>query len=247
MKRLFALLLVVAMLLSLCVLPASAADEQSKMSVASFTTYTYDTVNNNVTIGEPKTTPYEKGDLVAVKVTFHNAEEKAIQLMSIQMVMEYDRSAVEPVFWKEPDFGTVYGYAVAASTFGMSLQANEIEAGKVKLGGASAGVKVVAGATVDVAYYLFKVKSEVEAGDAGFALEISELTKKTTSGKESIKNSVLLEGNSVPVAGKAPTLASTFINNAETATIEYGSTDTLKLTATSTSGKDITSLVDFTV
>lgn len=60
MKRLFALLLVVAMLLSLCVLPASAADEQSKMSVASFTTYTYDTDTNNVTIGEPKTTPYEK-------------------------------------------------------------------------------------------------------------------------------------------------------------------------------------------
>ncbi len=244
MKRLFALLLVVAMLLSLCVLPASAADEQSKMSVASFTTYTYDTDTNNVTIGEPKTTPYEKGDLVAVKVTFHNAEEKAIQLTSIQMVMEYDRSAVEPVFWKDPDFGTVYGYAVAASTFGMSLQANEIEAGKVKLGGASAGVKVAAGATVDVAYYLFKVKSEVEAGDAGFALEISELTKKTTSGKESIKDSVLLEGNSVPVAGNPPELASVSIDRP---TIEYGSAETLKLTATSTSGKDITSLVDFKV
>ena len=52
MKRLFALLLVVAMLLSLCVLPISAA-EQSKMSVASFTTFTVDE-NGDVVYGAPK-------------------------------------------------------------------------------------------------------------------------------------------------------------------------------------------------
>jgi len=243
MKRLFALLLVVAMLLSLCVLPISAA-EQSKMSVASFTTFTVDE-NGDVVYGAPKTTPYEKDDLVAVKATFHNAEAETIKLMSIEMVMEYDSSVLEPYTWEFE--GDTYGIAVFADSFKMEAAASVIAEGKSKISGASSrGVSVTAGATIDVAYYLFKVKNDIESGDAAFTLKIDELTKKGAVAGEAddIKDSVAIEENTMPVSGKAPTIGSTSVDKSEVA---YGSDEVLTLGATSTSNKDITSFVTFKV
>ena len=243
MKRLFALLLVVAMLLSLCVLPISAA-EQSKMSVASFTTFTVDE-DGYVVYGAPKTTPYEKDDLVAVKATFHNAEAETIKLMSIEMVMEYDSSVLEPYTWEYE--GDTYGIAVFADSFKMEAAANVIAEGKAKISGASGrGVIVTAGATIDVAYYLFKVKNDIESGDAAFTLKIDELTKKGAAAGEAddIKDSVAIEENTMPVSGKAPTIGSTSVDKSEVA---YGSDEVLTLGATSTSNKDITSFVTFKV
>ena len=243
MKRLFALLLVVAMLLSLCVLPISAA-EQSKMSVASFTTFTVDE-DGYVVYGAPKTTPYEKDDLVAVKATFHNAEAETIKLMSIEMVMEYDSSVLEPYTWEYE--GDTYGIAVFADSFKMEAAANVIAEGKAKISGASGrGVNVMAGATIDVAYYLFKVKNDIESGDAAFTLKIDELTKKGAVAGEAddIKDSVAIEENTMPVSGKAPTIGSTSVDKSEVA---YGSDEVLTLGATSTSNKDITSFVTFKV
>ena len=243
MKRLFALLLVVAMLLSLCVLPISAA-EQSKMSVASFTTFTVDE-DGYVEYGAPKTTPYEKDDLVAVKATFHNAEAETIKLMSIEMVMEYDSSVLEPYTWEYE--GDTYGIAVFADSFKMEAAANVIAEGKAKISGASGrGVNVTAGATIDVAYYLFKVKNDIESGDAAFTLKIDELTKKGAAAGEAddIKDSVAIEENTMPVSGKAPTIGSTSVDKSEVA---YGSDEVLTLGATSTSNKDITSFVTFKV
>lgn len=243
MKRLFALLLVVAMLLSLCVLPISAA-EQSKMSVASFTTFTVDE-DGDVVYGAPKTTPYEKDDLVAVKATFHNAEAETIKLMSIEMVMEYDSSVLEPYTWEYE--GDTYGIAVFADSFKMEAAANVIAEGKAKISGASGrGVNVTAGATIDVAYYLFKVKNDIESGDAAFTLKIDELTKKGAVAGEAddIKDSVAIEENTMPVSGKAPTIGSTSVDKSEVA---YGSDEVLTLGATSTSNKDITSFVTFKV
>ena len=243
MKRLFALLLVVAMLLSLCVLPISAA-EQSKMSVASFTTFTVDE-NGDVVYGAPKTTPYEKDDLVAVKATFHNAEAETIKLMSIEMVMEYDSSVLEPYTWEFE--GDTYGIAVFADSFKMEAAASVIAEGKSKISGASSrGVSVTAGATIDVAYYLFKVKNDIESGDAAFTLKIDELTKKGAAAGEAddIKDSVAIEENTMPVSGKAPTIGSTSVDKSEVA---YGSDEVLTMGATSTSNKDITSFVTFKV
>lgn len=243
MKRLFALLLVVAMLLSLCVLPISAA-EQSKMSVASFTTFTVDE-DGYVVYGAPKTTPYEKDDLVAVKATFHNAEAETIKLMSIEMVMEYDSSVLEPYTWEYE--GDTYGIAVFADSFKMEAAANVIAEGKAKISGASGrGVNVTAGATIDVAYYLFKVKNDIESGDAAFTLKIDELTKKGAVAGEAddIKDSVAIEENTMPVSGKAPTIGSTSVDKSEVA---YGSDEVLTMGATSTSNKDITSFVTFKV
>lgn len=243
MKRLFALLLVVAMLLSLCVLPISAA-EQSKMSVASFTTFTVDE-DGYVVYGAPKTTPYEKDDLVAVKATFHNAEAETIKLMSIEMVMEYDSSVLEPYTWEYE--GDTYGIAVFADSFKMEAAANVIAEGKAKISGASGrGVNVTAGATIDVAYYLFKVKNDIESGDAAFTLKIDELTKKGAAAGEAddIKDSVAIEENTMPVSGKAPTIGSTSVDKSEVA---YGSDEVLTMGATSTSNKDITSFVTFKV
>lgn len=243
MKRLFALLLVVAMLLSLCVLPISAA-EQSKMSVASFTTFTVDE-DGYVVYGAPKTTPYEKDDLVAVKATFHNAEAETIKLMSIEMVMEYDSSVLEPYTWEFE--GDTYGIAVFADSFKMEAAASVIAEGKSKISGASGrGVSVTAGATIDVAYYLFKVKNDIESGDAAFTLKIDELTKKGAVAGEAddIKDSVAIEENAMPVSGKAPTIGSTSVDKSEVA---YGSDEVLTMGATSTSNKDITSFVTFKV
>lgn len=243
MKRLFALLLVVAMLLSLCVLPISAA-EQSKMSVASFTTFTVGE-DGYVVYGAPKTTPYEKDDLVAVKATFHNAEAETIKLMSIEMVMEYDSSVLEPYTWEFE--GDTYGIAVFADSFKMEAAASVIAEGKSKISGASSrGVSVTAGATIDVAYYLFKVKNDIESGDAAFTLKIDELTKKGAVAGEAddIKDSVAIEENTMPVSGKAPTIGSTSVDKSEVA---YGSDEVLTMGATSTSNKDITSFVTFKV
>lgn len=243
MKRLFALLLVVAMLLSLCVLPISAA-EQSKMSVASFTTFTVDE-DGYVVYGAPKTTPYEKDDLVAVKATFHNAEAETIKLMSIEMVMEYDSSVLEPYTWEFE--GDTCGIAVFADSFKMEAAASVIAEGKSKISGASSrGVSVTAGATIDVAYYLFKVKNDIESGDAAFTLKIDELTKKGAVAGEAddIKDSVAIEENAMPVSGKAPTIGSTSVDKSEVA---YGSDEVLTMGATSTSNKDITSFVTFKV
>lgn len=243
MKRLFALLLVVAMLLSLCVLPISAA-EQSKMSVASFTTFTVGE-DGYVVYGAPKTTPYEKDDLVAVKATFHNAEAETIKLMSIEMVMEYDSSVLEPYTWEFE--GDTYGIAVFADSFKMEAAASVIAEGKSKISGASSrGVNVTAGATIDVAYYLFKVKNDIESGDAAFTLKIDELTKKGAAAGEAddIKDSVAIEENTMPVSGKAPTIGSTSVDKSE---VVYGSDEVLTLGATSTSNKDITSFVTFKV
>ena len=105
---------------------------------------------------------------------------------------------------------------------------------------------MTAGATIDVAYYLFKVKNDIESGDAAFTLKIDELTKKGAVAGEAddIKDSVAIEENAMPVSGKAPTIGSTSVDKSEVA---YGSDEVLTMGATSTSNKDITSFVTFKV
>ena len=88
------------------------------------------------------------------------------------------------------------------------------------------------------------LEAPADAETQDVAIEVV-VVEATGANKENI---TLQTGNGViHINGKAPELASTSINNAPTATIEYGSKDELTLSATSTSGKDITSLVDFTV
>ena len=249
MKRLFALLLVVAMLLSLCVLPTSAADsaaDKAKLSVDSFYKFTsQDTTNDGIAIGDRIETCGEN-DYLAVRVTFC-AEDKDYYLMGLTMSLKYDSSMVEPYYW-ENRMGATFGYAYFANNF-MSGAGNEKESGRIELSGASNyGQDIRKGTTVNVAYFLFKVKPGVEAGNAAFELECSKLYDQQDPAGDAIQiqDTIDVVGGSIPVNGVAPTIGSIAIDP-EKASSTYASGETFTLSAASTKGTRITNRVEFKV
>lgn len=242
MKRFFSLLLTVAMLFSLCVIPAYAEEQQAEVSLEGFTLFKVDE-NTNKIITTSEKTSYDKGDLVAAKIVFKNNSNEYVNVMSYDMVVTFDNSAVTPYVWEDEN-GKPCGKTELIGAFD-TFVSNVVGGNTIKISAADAyGKRAKANAAIDLAWVLFKVNDPVESGAAAFTLSVTVMKCKYGEGGSPDEIQILPKTSTVSVTGNPPELKSVSVTPDEA---EYGSNAKLKLTATSTSGKDITSLVTFGV
>ena len=264
MKRLISLLLAVAMLLSL--VPAVLADDAEPCATA--LEIGTPTPKNETDVDGKSVSYYE------IPVSIKNNTDQTVQLTMLECYIKFDASSfkavsyyknedteVSGITYKRPvnnqtwknEYSIINGLVTVACGMGPGLSLNDKR------------ITVAAhGSALVFTLNLQKMDDNVESGNYAFTFaepfEVDGLWKENMIGfkgevekdktdtfyyKQRESNLDCTDTEILPITdGKAPELASVSVNRP---TIEYGSTETLKLTATSTSGKDITSLVTFGV
>ena len=268
MKRILALVLAVAMLLSAFVLPAAAAvGEAGEITLTSTPTMelsavSYESLETYIVNKGALSGSLHAGDEFALKLSITNNADEPLNWSGGQFYIKYDSNAFE--LCTKP-----YSTAASDTPFGpIALEAPKQNKGFTYSGWTQqdrtdvpGSVQIVRstgeaqktlqkGESLTINYILFKVKAGAESSSYEFGFDSapkSILAASEEVGKASKTVAGLDFSNiksTVSVTGAAPTLAS--ISVSPTSGV-YGTAQTFNLTATSTSGKDITSLVDFTV
>ena len=264
MKRLVSLLLAVAMLLSL--VPAVLADGAEPIATA--LEIGTPTPKNETDVDGKSVSYYE------IPVSIKNNTDQTVQLTMLECYIKFDASSfkavsyyknedteVSGITYKRPvnnqtwknEYSIINGLVTVACGMGPGLSLNDKR------------ITVAAhGSALVFTLNLQKMDDNVESGNYAFTFaepfEVDGLWKENMIGfkgevekdktdtfyyKQRESNLDCTDTEILPITdGKAPELYSVSVDRP---TIEYGSTETLKLTATSTSGKDITSLVTFGV
>lgn len=209
-----------------------------------------------------------------IPVSIKNNTDQTVQLTMLECYIKFDASSfkavsyyknedteVSGITYKRPvnnqtwknEYSIINGLVTVACGMGPGLSLNDKR------------ITVAAhGSALVFTLNLQKMDDNVESGNYAFTFaepfEVDGLWKENMIGfkgevekdktdtfyyKQRESNLDCTDTEILPITdGKAPELYSVSVARK---TIEYGSTDTLKLTATSTSGKDITSLVTFGV
>ena len=241
------------MLASLLAVPVSAIafdpTPTVQLRAVSFTEGKYPTAGAAVT-------EIAAGDKVAIEISVSNTSSETLNLSGFRLEFTYDASAFEPYSYtytnsigdevnvgpdclQDPDLGGLSGYYME----------NRVGNGTaVFVGTNSSPRKVTNKRAQTIGYVLLEAKKEAENGTYSFGFNGENYIAHLADGEvedEDVANVSFENKISLKLTGGAPpTLASVSVDRP---TIEYGSTETLTLTATSTSGKDITSLVTFGV
>ena len=249
MKRNIALILVISLIFSLLVLPASARDKMEvSMSVVPFEE---DKANASITTSAPLT-EYKAGSLIALKIDFANDSTEKF-LCSYGLKINYNSSVLEAYKFRAdnrknvgPQIGSLGGVADYNEPAGSSsFIISEVE---------TSGFLVESDETVTIAYVLFKVQEDVESTAISFDIDLSnnnqirgkmsEEDLDFTYFEKDIDFSVLHA--EAKINGVAPTIGSIAIDP-ETASSTYASGDEFTLSATSVKGTTITDLVKFKI
>ena len=244
MKRRISLILVVALLASLLVLPASAETTAGfKMSVVYFTE---DTSRPEMIEGEEAST-LKAGDLIALRLDYANdATPRWVTGYGAKIL--FDSSALELYSFKGgknnrttvgPQVGGLGGSPVYKAAEG-SIAISE---------GAAYGLETGANEVLPLAWVLFKVLDGAESGGISFTIDPTfenDLSGSLTEdgAVASFEGINFSDSKEVTVNGVAPTIKSVAIDP-DTAT--YGQAGEYELKVLSTKDKDITSLVDWAV
>lgn len=249
MKRNIALILVISLIFSLLVLPASAGDKMKvSMSVVPFTE---DKPNADIEEGAPLS-KYKAGSLIALKIDFAN-DSTARWLKSYGMRITYDSSALEAYSFKATDrkkttVGPLVGSLGGVATFNEDGE-NAFLIAEVE---EATGYPFEANETATIAYVLFKVLDDTESGKISFAIDEKNNNQFAGTLSEEAIDIIRFDGEidlstlhtEVEIDGAAPTIKSVAINPA---TATYGQAGEYELKVLSTKDKDITSLVDWAV
>ena len=268
MKRILALVLAVAMLLSAFVLPAAAAvGEAGEITLTSTPTMelsavSYESLETYIVNKGALSGSLHAGDEFALKLSITNNADEPLNWSGGQFYIKYDSNAFElctktystaasdtpfgPIALEAPKQNKGFTYS------GWTQQDRTDVPGSVQIvrSTGEAQKTLQKGESLTINYILFKVKAGAESSSYEFGFDSapkSILAASEEVGKASKTVAGLDFSNiksTVSVTGAAPTLAS--ISVSPTSGV-YGTAQTFNLTATSTSGKDITSLVDFTV
>ena len=244
MKRRISLILVVALLASLLVLPASAETTTGfKMSVVYFTE---DTSRPEMIEGEEAST-LKAGDLIALRLDYANdATPRWVTGYGAKIL--FDSSALELYSFKGgKNNRTTVGPQVGG--LGGSPVYKAAEGSIVISEGAAYGLETGANEVLPLAWVLFKVLDGAESGGISFTIDPTfenDLSGSLTEdgAVASFEGINFSDSKEVTVNGVAPTIKSVAINP-DTAT--YGQAGEYELKVLSTKDKDITSLVDWTV
>lgn len=261
-KRVLSFFLAVALVFSLVVIPTSAkGNVEVRLNTVGYSTA--DAMTEYVT----ETEELEKasiGDFVAAKIIVANNTDNEIWFSGYHITLNYDATAFETVTY--PWELSVNGSVIMSGTAGPFAKASKGAGGiswQPEVNTKNAGVadmaatsreyvNIPAGGTATIGYLLLKVKAEIETGE--YAITFAEGEQKnyvnSASGKDESVDAKIRDAIFVPASltinGVAPTLKEVTLSSTPVQ-VDGANGATVNATATSTSNKDITGLVTWSI
>ena len=245
MKRVVSLVLAILMLVTVTAVPVSAAEKGTSLSL-SVVPVTIE--NNTMTEVTDEGHEYTADSYFLVKVNLKNAAtEQYIQ--GVQLSVNYDPDAVVPYRFNSSS-GRV-GYGIAPAGFAGNVESAITSEGTVQIGLMTSGwIYVDANETANIASFLFQVKSTAETSSYRFAINteaetiIEALVDPDGTETAYIDCDYSEAKYDLAIKGAVPTLASVAVDKDK---VGYASGDVITLSAESTSGKNVTDFVTFTI
>ena len=245
MKRVVSLVLAILMLVTVTAVPVSAVEKGTSLSL-SVVPVTIE--NKTMTEVTDEGHEYTADSYFLVKVNLKNgATEQYIQ--GVQLSVNYDPDAVVPYRFNSSS-GRV-GYGIAPAGFAGNVESAITSEGTVQIGLMTSGwIYVDANETANIASFLFQVKSTAETGSYRFAINteaetiIEALVDPDGTETAYIDCDYSEAKYDLAIKGAVPTLASVAVDKDE---VGYASGDVITLSAESTSGKNVTDFVTFTI
>ena len=245
MKRVVSLVLAILMLVTVTAVPVSAAEKGTSLSL-SVVPVTIE--NKTMTEVTDEGHEYTADSYFLVKVNLKNgATEQYIQ--GVQLSVNYDPDAVVPYRFNSSS-GRV-GYGIAPAGFAGNVESAITSEGTVQIGLMTSGwIYVDANETANIASFLFQVKSTAETSSYRFAINteaetiIEALVDPDGTETAYIDCDYSEAKYDLAIKGAVPTLASVAVDKDE---VGYASGDVITLSAESTSGKNVTDFVTFTI
>ena len=245
MKRVVSLVLAILMLVTVTAVPVSAAEKGTSLSL-SVVPVTIE--NKTMTEVTDEGHEYTADSYFLVKVNLKNgATEQYIQ--GVQLSVNYDPDAVVP-YWFNSSSGRV-GYGIAPAGFAGNVESAITSEGTVQIGLMTSGwIYVDANETANIASFLFQVKSTAETSSYRFAINteaetiIEALVDPDGTETAYIDCDYSEAKYDLAIKGAVPTLASVAVDKDK---VGYASGDVITLSAESTSGKNVTDFVTFTI
>ena len=245
MKRVVSLVLAILMLVTVTAVPVSAAEKGTSLSL-SVVPVTIE--NKTMTEVTDEGHEYTADSYFLVKVNLKNgATEQYIQ--GVQLSVNYDPDAVVPYRFNSSS-GRV-GYGIAPAGFAGNVESAITSEGTVQIGLMTSGwIYVDANETANIASFLFQVKSTAETSSYRFAINteaetiIEALVDPDGTETAYIDCDYSEAKYDLAIKGAVPTLASVAVDKDK---VGYASGDVITLSAESTSGKNVTDFVTFTI
>ena len=245
MKRVISLVLAILMLVTVTAVPVSAAEKEASISL-SVVPVTIENKTMTEITGEGH--EYTADSYFLVKVNLENgATEQYIQ--GVQLSVNYDPDAVVPYRFNSSS-GRV-GYGIAPAGFAGNVESAITSEGTVQIGLMTSGwIYVDANETANIASFLFQVKSTAETSSYRFAINteaetiIEALVDPDGTETAYIDCDYSEAKYDLAIKGAVPTLASVAVDKDK---VGYASGDVITLSAESTSGKNVTDFVTFTI
>lgn len=245
MKRVVSLVLAILMLVTVTAVPVSAAEKGTSLSL-SVVPVTIE--NKTMTEVTDEGHEYTADSYFLVKVNLKNgATEQYIQ--GVQLSVNYDPDAVEPHRFNGAS-GRI-GYGIAPAGFAGNVESAITSEGTVQIGLMTSGwIYVGANETAHIASFLFHVKSTAETSSYRFAINteaetiIEALVDPDGTETAYIDCDYSEAKYDLAIKGAVPTLASVAVDKDK---VGYASGDVITLSAESTSGKNVTDFVTFTI
>lgn len=245
MKRVISLVLAILMLVTVTAVPVSAAEKEASISL-SVVPVTIENKTMTEITGEGH--EYRADSYFLVKVNLENgATEQYIQ--GVQLSVNYDPDAVVPYRFNSSS-GRV-GYGIAPAGFAGNVESAITSEGTVQIGLMTSGwIYVDANETANIASFLFQVKSTAETSSYRFAINteaetiIEALVDPDGTETAYIDCDYSEAKYDLAIKGAVPTLASVAVDKDK---VGYASGDVITLSAESTSGKNVTDFVTFTI
>lgn len=245
MKRVVSLVLAILMLVTVTAVPVSAAEKGTSLSL-SVVPVTIE--NKTMTEVTDEGHEYTADSYFLVKVNLKNgATEQYIQ--GVQLSVNYDPDAVVPYRFNSSS-GRV-GYGIAPAGFAGNVESAITSEGTVQIGlMTSDWIYVDANETANIASFLFQVKSTAETSSYRFAINteaetiIEALVDPDGTETAYIDCDYSEAKYDLAIKGAVPTLASVAVDKDK---VGYASGDVITLSAESTSGKNVTDFVTFTI
>ena len=245
MKRVVSLVLAILMLVTVTAVPVSAAEKGTSLSL-SVVPVTIE--NKTMTEVTDEGHEYTADSYFLVKVNLKNGATKQY-IQGVQLSVNYDPDAVVPYRFNSSS-GRV-GYGIAPAGFAGNVESAITSEGTVQIGLMTSGwIYVDANETANIASFLFQVKSTAETSSYRFAINteaetiIEALVDPDGTETAYIDCDYSEAKYDLAIKGAVPTLASVAVDKDK---VGYASGDVITLSAESTSGKNVTDFVTFTI
>ena len=245
-KRFLSFVLTVSMLLGCMCTSVLAVDKDCGYEITKVQKYS----ETGHTIENAEITEVNAGDIIVVTFAISNRTERNISVGSYQAYLKYD-SKVMSTYTDETDedraghFATSFAYDLSSSNLTPGNKDTDI----VKLTGITTnGVFLKKNTTVEIAQVAFKVKSDVESAKTTFSFDTTgtDYINKITDTQETVKT---LDTNGVTqlnINGVAPTVQTVTLNPSSV-TVDGTNNQTVRATATSAKGTDLTNAVHWSI